>query len=95
MLATQINGSLFYTLLLIPKEENVAIYRRIEGFQHDISWRNIDPAIFRDLSREIGDFSPIYRVVNACQRKSNPLQYPSTRYSNAIVPPHLFATERI
>ena len=57
MLATQINGSLFYTLLLIPKEENVAIYRRIEGFQHDISWRNIDPAIFRDLSREIGDLS--------------------------------------
>ena len=29
----------------------------IQGFQRDISWRNIGPAIFRDLSREIGDFS--------------------------------------
>ena len=60
----------------------------IEGFRHDISWRNIGPTIFQDLSREIGDlsqyigdFSSIYRVVNAGQRKSDPLQCPSTRYS--------------
>ena len=53
----------------------------IEGFRHDISWRNIGPTIFQDLSREIGDlsqyigdFSSIYRVVNAGQRKSDPLQ---------------------
>ena len=69
------------------KEENVAIFRRYiaeiscVGGYHDISWRNIGPAVFRHLSREIGDFSPIYRVVNAGQRKSNPLQCPSTRYS--------------
>ena len=68
-------------------EENIAIFRRyiaeiscIEGFRHDISWRNIGPAIFRDFSREIAYFSryigdlAIYRVVNAGQRKSDPLQ---------------------
>ena len=36
------------------------------------------PAIFRHLSREIGDFSPIYRVVNAGQTRVNESQ---TRYS--------------
>ena len=68
-------------------EENIAIFRRyiaeiscIDGFRHDISWRNIGPAIFRDFSREIAYFSryigdlAIYRVVNAGQRKSDPLQ---------------------
>ena len=46
------------------KEENVAIFRRyiaeisrVGGYRHDISWRNIGPAIFRHLSREIADFS--------------------------------------
>ena len=29
----------------------------IEGHQHDISWRNIGPTIFRDKSQEIGYFS--------------------------------------
>ena len=50
---------------IVFKEENVEIFRRyiaadiscIEGFRRDISWRNIGPAIFWDLSREIGDFS--------------------------------------
>ena len=29
----------------------------IEGYRHDISWRNIDQAIFRNKSWEIDDFS--------------------------------------
>ena len=29
----------------------------IEGFRHDISWRNIGPTIFWDLSRYIGDLA--------------------------------------
>ena len=58
----------------------------IEWYQHNISWRNIDPAIFRDKFREIDDISryvggfainwrffPIYRLVNTGQRKSNAL----------------------
>ena len=65
----------------------------IDRFRHDISWRNIGPAIFRDLLREIAISrdSTIYRVVNAGQRKSDPLQCPSTRYSASP----LFVAERI
>ena len=80
--------------------ENIAEISCIEGFRHDISWRNIGPAIFWYLSGELVDFSryigdlainrlflAIYRVVNAGQ----------TRYSarqRATVPPFL-AAERI
>ena len=46
--------------LPITMEENIAIFRRyiaeiscIDGFRHDISWRNIGPTIFRDFSRYI------------------------------------------
>ena len=49
---------------VVTKEENVVIFRRyiaeiscIEGFPHDISWRNIGPTIFQYLSREIANFS--------------------------------------
>ena len=70
----------------------------IEGFRHDISWRNIGSAIFWYFSREIGDlainrlFLAIYRVVNAGQTRYSA---PSTRYSaRATVPPFLGA-ERI
>ena len=61
---------------------------RIEEYRHDISCRNIGPAIFQDKSRKISDsrdisailainrrFFPIYCMVNAGQRKSNVLQY--------------------
>ena len=75
--------------LPVVKEENVTIFRRyiteiscVEGYWHDISWRNIGPAIFIDLSREIVDFSryigdlainrlflATYRAVNAGQTR--------------------------
>ena len=60
---------------VLTKEENVAIFRRyiaeiscVEGYRHDFSYRNIGQTIFLDKSREIGDFSSIYRLVNAGQR---------------------------
>ena len=94
-----------WDILVIIKEENVAIFRRyiaeisyIEGFRHDISPWNIGPAIFRDLSREIGDLSQYIGDLVINQRfffdisrgqcgstKVRPLQCPSTRYSDATV----------
>ena len=75
---------------LPTKEENVAIFRRyiseiscIEGYRHDISYRNIGSVIFQinleksAISRDISAilainqrFFPIYRMVNAGQWKS-------------------------
>ena len=56
----------------------------IDGFRHDISWRNIGPAIFRDFSREIAYFSRyigdlainrrFFGDISRGQRKSDPLQ---------------------
>ena len=90
-------------------EENIAIFRRyiaeiscIDGFRHDISWRNIGPAIFRDFSREIAYFSRyigdlainsrFFGDISRGQRgstKVRPATVPSTRYSDATVP-HLY-----
>ena len=99
------NGQMVECWHLTSMEEDIAIFRRyiaeiscIEGFRHDISWRNIGSAIFWYFSREIGDlainrlFLAIYRVVNAGQTRYSA---PSTRYSaRATVPPFLGA-ERI
>ena len=97
---------------VVTKEENVAIFRRyiaeiscIEGFRHDISWRNIGPAIFQYLSREISDFSR-YIGDLAINRRfffryiawSTRVKESQTRYSarhRATVPFHLLAAERI
>ena len=72
------NGQMVECWHLTSMEEDIAIFRRyiaeiscIEGFRHDISWRNIGSAIFWYFSREIGDlainrlFLAIYRAVNA------------------------------
>ena len=94
-------------------EENIAIFRRyiaeiscIDGFRHDISWRNIGPAIFRDFSREIAYFSRyigdlainrrFFGDISRGQRgstKVRPATVSSTRYSDATVAatvPHLY-----
>ena len=92
------NGQMVECWHLTSMEEDIAIFRRyiaeiscIEGFRHDISWRNIGSAIFWYFSREIGDlainrlFLAIYRVVNAGQTRYSA---PSPRYS--AVPPISF-----
>ena len=91
--------------IVFTKEENVAIFRRyiaeiscVGRYRHDISWRNIGPAIFRHLSREIADFSRyidhlainrrFFSDISRGQRGSNLLVA-------ATVPLHLLAAERI
>ena len=94
-------------LLLSESMINIAICRRyiadiscIRRYRYDISWRNIDPAKFREKSLKIGDISqyvgdlainrrffPIYHMVNAVKHatvKSNALQCP--RYNTSKMP---------
>ena len=77
--------------LVFTKEENVAIFRRyiteiscIEGFRHDISWKDIGQVIFRDLSLESAIFPDILHG-----------QRGSTKVRRATVPSHLLAAKRI
>ena len=61
----------------------------IEGFRHDISWRNIGPAIFQDLSREIGDLSQYIGDLAINRRFFSDIwrgQRGSTKVRPAIVP---------
>ena len=88
-----------HSIIVMIREENVADFRRyiaeiscVDGDRHDFSCRNIGQMIFRDKSREIGDFSRYIAWSTRGQRsqhatvKVNVLQCP--RYS---APPKQFA----